>query len=93
MERPFRSECRAAGCQQWLAMVMLFFFFPVSSAEWLINGESSSWTLTHSPDAYYYCSAYDICDVNHAVDGSEDDLTGHSFVFQTPWARCWWTAA
>ena len=84
MERPFRSELECRGGRR-LAKVMLFFFFPVSNAEWLINGESSSWALTSSPGAYYNCATYDICDVDHAADGTGTDLTGQAFVFQTPW--------
>ena len=84
MERPFRSELECRGGRR-LAKVMLFFFFPVSNAEWLINGESSSWTLTSLPGAYYNCATYDICDVDHAADGTGTDLTGQAFVFQTPW--------
>ena len=54
----------------------------VAALGWLVQGESSSWTVTSSPGAYSSCAADDNCDVTHAVDGTRADLTGRAFVFQ-----------
>ena len=52
---------------------------------WMIDGEAAGWSVTASPEAYYNCATYNICDPDHAVDGTYDSLTGNAFVFQTPW--------
>ena len=66
-------------------LLVMLFGVPLSSAEWLINGESLRWALSTDPGPYYYAAYYDICNVDYAADGTDDDLTGKAFVFQTPY--------
>jgi hypothetical protein len=49
-----------------------------------VTGVGKGWKLTSSPGPYDNCGAYDLCNLQYAVDGTAENPAGKSFDFNAP---------